>query len=412
MRVLHLATTYPLHPADSNATFVASIAEGLAARGHDCDVLVPWHPELQEQRPGGVTVTGFRYSPFDSWHPWGYAQALTADRSLRFDAYLAAPLAALAARRWIRRLHKERHYHLLHAHWFLPNGAIAASAWRSTGLPLVVSCHGSGVYLAEKHDWAARLGRYVHRHAHAVTACSADLARRVDRFGHGTGAIRIPYGVDTARFVPSTPAARAGQREEIGERYGIDTEATWVFAIGRLVYKKGFEVLIKAADEAARRGTHLEIVIAGSGPLESALRELAQFRGVADRVHLIGAVPNREVPQFYAAADIVAVPSVHDTDGNVDGLPNTLMEALSSGSAVVASEVAGIPDVVRPRDNGLLFAEGDPAALAKLLIELDRDPDLRADLARRARADAVANLDWSQTVTRFEQVYQDATTNA
>ena len=102
MRILHLATTYPLHSADSNATFVASIAEGLAANGHECDVLVPWHPDLQVERSGGARVIGFRYSPLRGWHPWGYAQALTADRKLRPDAYLAAPLAALSARRWIR----------------------------------------------------------------------------------------------------------------------------------------------------------------------------------------------------------------------------------------------------------------------------------------------------------------------
>ncbi|NKB86898.1 MAG: glycosyltransferase [Acidobacteria bacterium] len=412
MRILHLATTYPLHPGDSNATFVASIAEGLAARGHECDVLVPWHPELQEMRSGGVTVTGFRYSPIDAWHPWGYAQSLTADRALRPDAYLAAPLAALAGRRWVRRLHRERHYHLLHAHWFLPNGAIAASAWRGTGLPLVVSCHGSGVYLAEKHGWAARLGRYVHRHAGAVTACSADLARRVDRFGEGAAAVRIPYGVDTDRFAPLGPARRASARTEIASAHGLDPEAMWVFAIGRLVYKKGFEVLIKAAGIAAQRGVGLEVVIAGAGPLERQLTELADFRGVGDRVHLVGAVPNRDVPRLYAASDVVAVPSVHDAEGNVDGLPNTLMEGLSSGAAVVASEVAGIPDVLRPRDNGLLFAERDENALADLLSELATNPALRQELGERARADATANLDWEQTVTQFEQVYRTVNAEA
>ena len=406
MRVLHLATTYPLHAGDSNATFVASIADGLAARGHECDVLVPWHPDLQVERPGGVRVIGFRYSPFRGWHPWGYAQALTADRKLRPDAYLAAPLAALSARRWIQRLHQDRPYDLLHAHWFLPNGAIGASAWRRTGLPLVVSCHGSGVFLAEKHSWAARIGRYVKQHATTVTACSADLAERFDALGAGPPATRIPYGVDTQRFAPLAAAARAARRVELAARHGLRTDALWVFAIGRLVFKKGFDVLVQAAAAALGAGADLEVILAGAGPLETDLRELAAASGVGERVHLLGAVPNADVPAYYAASDVAAVPSVHGPDGNVDGLPNTLLESLSSGVAVVASRVAGIPDVLRDQDNGLLFPEGDVEALAGHLSTLARDRHLAADLGLRARLDAVERLDWEHAVTRFERVYE------
>jgi len=292
MRVLHLATTYPLHSADSNATFVASIAEGLAAKGHQCDVLVPWHPDLQVERSGAARVIGFHYSPFPGWHPWGYAQALTADRKLRADAYLAAPLAAYSARRSIQRLHRQQPYDLIHAHWFLPNGAIAASALRDRGTPLVVSCHGSGVFLAEKHGWAARMGRYVKRHADAITACSADLAARVDALGAGPAAARVPYGVDTRRFAPFDADVRATRREELAARHGLRTEALWVFAIGRLVFKKGFDVLVRAAAEARKAGADLEVVLAGGGPLEADLRELASASGLGDRLHLLGAVPN------------------------------------------------------------------------------------------------------------------------
>lgn len=405
MRVLHLATTYPLHSADSNATFVASIVEGLVAKGHECDVLVPWHPELQVERPGGARVIGFRYSPLRSWHPWGYAQALTADRRLRPDAYLAAPLAALSARRRIQRLHRQRPYDVLHAHWFLPNGAIAASAWRNTRLPLVVSCHGSGVFLAEKHAWAEPMARFVKRHADAITACSGDLAERVDALGAGPRATRIPYGVDTQRFAPLEAADRAARRGDLAARHGLRTDALWVFAIGRLVFKKGFDVLLKAAADALRAGADLEVILAGAGPLEADLRELAATSGLGERLHLLGAVANVEVPHYYATSDVAAIPSVHGPDGNVDGLPNTLLESLSSGAAVVASRVAGIPDVLRDRDNGLLFPEGDVAALAAHLVALADDRRWVADLGKRARLDAERCLDWEHSVGRFERVY-------
>jgi glycosyltransferase involved in cell wall biosynthesis len=408
MRVLHLATTYPLHPGDSNATFVASIADGLAARGHECDVLVPWHPDLQIERSGAAQVVPFRYSPIDSWHPWGYAQALMADRQLRKDAYLAAPLAAFASRRRIRQLHAARPYDLLHAHWFLPNGAIAASAWRRTGLPLVVSCHGSGVFLAEKHRWARRMGAYAKRHATAITACSAELAGRVDAVAPGPPAIRVPYGVDTTRFAPVDAASRAARRADLAARHDLPTDGVWVFAIGRLVFKKGFDVLIRAAAEARDASAPIAVVVAGDGPLDAELKQLAQTCGIAKHVHFIGAVPNAEVPTYYATADVVAVPSVHGPSGNLDGLPNTLLEALATGAAVVASRVAGIPDVVRDGENGLLFPEGDAAGLAAHLAMLSGDRGHAAALGSRARADAVANLDWARTVAQFEEIYTAA----
>jgi len=252
----------------------------------------------------------------------------------------------------------------------------------------------------------------VSRHATATTACSADLARRVNVFGQGAEAIRIPYGVDTKRFAPLAPTERAAARARMARAHSLRPDALWVFAIGRLVYKKGFDVLAKAVGSAVGDGTDVEVIVAGAGPLESELRQLAARQGAAERMHWIGAVRNVDVPNYYAACDVVAVPSVHGPDGNVDGLPNTLLEALSSGAAVVASDVAGIPDVVRHADNGLLFPEADVDALATYITSLSRDAEMLKQLGARARADALEKLDWVHTVARFEQVYESVGTTA
>lgn len=415
MRVLHVATTYPLHGEDSNAAFVQSIAEGLAARGHDIEVLVPWHPELVLERPGSrVRLRAFRYSPTRRWHPWGYAQALRADRRLRADAYLAAVPAAAGAWRAIRRRLRDGRWDLVHAHWLLPNAPIMAAARGEDGPPLVISCHGSDVFLAERSRWAASLARYALRRCAALTACSADLARRLQALGagggHGPGPERIPYGVDTDRFRPGDSRERATVRARLAARHGLPADVPCIGAVGRLVYKKGFAVLIDALPAILDQVPDAHCLIAGSGPLAEELRERSQERGVGDRVHLIGPVAHADTPGLYAAMSLMVVPSVHGPGGNVDGLPNTLLESLASGTPVVASRVAGIPDVVRDDDNGLLFPEGDAAGLAAAATCLLNDPEAAARIGSTARRDAIAELGWERTVARFEALYERAST--
>jgi glycosyltransferase involved in cell wall biosynthesis len=120
----------------------------------------------------------------------------------------------------------------------------------------------------------------------------------------------------------------------------------------------------------------------------------------------VGNVPRDELPAYYALADIVAVPSVRDDAGNVDGLPNVLLEGMASGSAVVASAVAGIPQAVRDGTEALLVAERDPEALAEAIVKLLKSKAMRDALGAAARARARELFDWSRVGERFEAVFE------
>ena len=126
------------------------------------------------------------------------------------------------------------------------------------------------------------------------------------------------------------------------------------------------------------------------------------------RVRFVGALGRDQVARALAAADVVAVPSIVDTAGNVDGLPNTVLEALASGRAVVASHVAGIPEVVEHDVTGLLVPAGNVDALAGALQRLAREPATRERLGRAARERAVARLGWEATARSFEECYAQA----
>jgi glycosyltransferase involved in cell wall biosynthesis len=402
--VVMVATSYPRFPGDTVGTFMEPIAHGVAARGHAVHVVLPWHPRLARQgREGGVTFHPFRYAPHHSLNVFGYAEALEADVRLRWSAWAATPLALAAGIARARRVAREVRATVMHGHWVIPGGAMAALA--APGLPLVVSLHGSDVYVAERHGVAGRVARATFGRAGWVTACSDDLCRRARALGADPATSEVvPYGVDGRRFQPRDAVARAAARTALG----VAPEAPLVFTVGRFVRKKGFEYLLDAVPLLARRVPDVVVVVAGDGDLAGELRERAAAGGFASHVRFPGVLPQDRVAEALAAADVVAVPSVRDTAGNVDGLPNVVMETLASGTALVATPAGGITAVVHHEDTGLIVPERDPASLAAAIARLLAEPGLRLALGQRARQAAVRQHGWDRVAERFEHAYQRA----
>jgi glycosyltransferase involved in cell wall biosynthesis len=212
----------------------------------------------------------------------------------------------------------------------------------------------------------------------------------------------VPYGFDPARFKPSTPSDRGARRSAAG----IPAEARVIAAAGRLVRKKGFEYLIDAMAFVAAANVHL--VIAGEGDLRAELEARARGGAAADRIHWLGNLPQDEVGAWFAAADVVAVPSVHDERGNVDGLPNTLLEGLATGTPIVTTAAGGIGAVVEHDRDALVVPERDARALADAIGALLRDDNRRARLGREGRSLVEARFGWAAAAARFEAAYDRA----
>jgi glycosyltransferase involved in cell wall biosynthesis len=398
MKILMVTSSYPKFPGDVTAPFIESIVLGLLERGHQVDLVLPHHPRLEQPDRPGLRIVTYRYAPTDGLCLWGYAQSLESDVRIRRRVKLLVPWVALSLRRCISGLLADNRYDVGHVHWVVPNGILVADVLRAHRVPLVVSLHGSDVFVAERMRLVSPLVRRTFAASGAITACSADL--HVRALGLGAPAVRtrtLPYGVDVHAFSPElrTGAAR--------ERLGVGPEAFLVLALGRLVEKKGFTYLV----EAAARTGGIQVVLVGDGDLRQSLE--AQARESHAPIRFSGFLDRETVAAALASADVVVVPSVVDRAGNVDGLPNVLLEALAAGRAVIATRVAGIPDVVRHDDNGLLVPEKDATALAAALRRLVREPDTRARLGAAARRTALERLSWEATARAFEDCYVQAT---
>jgi glycosyltransferase involved in cell wall biosynthesis len=396
MNVLMVASSYPKFPGDVTAPFIESIAHAVAARGHVVDVLLPHHPDLRRPPGEPVRVLQYAYAPREEWSLWGYAQSLESDVRVRRGMYLLAPLVALALRRALGSLLGGRRYDVVHAHWVVPNAAMVTDIVAAHRVPFVVSAHGSDIFLAERSATVRAFARFTLERAARVTACSDDLRRRAVALGAPEGRTStVPYGVDGAVFTSATAA-------EASSRLGAPPGARLVLALGRLVEKKGFGPLVEAA--AGLSG--VQVAIAGAGDLQESLARRIAETGAP--VRLVGPLDRAAVVRALAAADVVAVPSVVDRAGNVDGLPNTLLEAMAAGRAIVASRVAGIPDVIADGVNGLLVPPGDVGALRAALMRLAADDALRARLGAAARETALRRHGWDRTARRFEECYAEA----
>jgi phosphatidylinositol alpha-1,6-mannosyltransferase len=211
----------------------------------------------------------------------------------------------------------------------------------------------------------------------------------------------VPYGVDAARFAPSAETRAAVRRS-----LGLDDRTPLVFAAGRFVRKKGFEYLVDAAALLRERVPHLVVVLGGDGDLRAEYEQRARDRGVADRLRFVGALSQGDVARHLAAADVAVAPSVRDTAGNVDGLPNVVMETLASGTPLVSTRAGGIGAVVTHESTGLLAAEHDPEALASAIAALLGDPDRARAMGAAARRHVIEAYGWPRVAERFEAAYR------
>ncbi|HEY6748601.1 MAG TPA: glycosyltransferase family 4 protein [Mycobacteriales bacterium] len=271
----------------------------------------------------------------------------------------------------------------VHGYFAHAPAAVAALVADKFGLPYGFSVHALDARKVSKAEMHERGGA-----AAVVVACNSDVAADVSAAGVVPTIVR--HGVDLAAFPATEPP-------------GSDPVA--LLAVGRLVEKKGFDVLLAALSTVDRRW---RLRLVGDGPLRERLTGLVDAYGLGDRVSLTGCCTHATLPAEYAAADLVVVPSVVDSTGDRDGLPNVVLESMASRRPVVASAVAAIPSAVRDGVTGALVPPRDPDALARALTALIDDPARRVALGRGARAVAETEFGLTSRTEEFCRVLERA----
>jgi glycosyltransferase involved in cell wall biosynthesis len=407
MKILMISSSYPRFEGDTVAPFIRYIAKNIASSGNTIDILLPYKPDMQLPEDEGINFYLYKYAPIKSWNVWGYASSLKADIRLKKRVYCLVPIVVISSFYHLLQLTGKNNYDILHAHWVVPNGPMASWAASLRKLPLVISLHGSDVFMAERNWLFSFLAARAFKKARWISACSDDLRLRSIKLGAPEDRIEtVPYGVDLERF-KQDPSAR----KYVADYLKIPATNKIIFTAGRLVHKKGFEILLKALPQVIDYDNNVRLIIAGEGDLRDELEQLSRSLKVDKNVILTGSLSHNIIPKFFSASDVIAVPSVRDEWGNVDGLPNVLMEALASGRPIVASRVAGIPQVIHHLENGLLVEEKNPQQLAEAIIEILKSEKLSRKLGQKAAETSQRSFSWEIIAKRFVQGYNEVLKN-
>lgn len=307
--------------------------------------------------------------------------------------HAAAMASSLAGR--VRAIRREFPFEAILTAWAYPDAAAAARIASSEEVPLVATVLGSDVnVLPRKPALRSQIVAALSQ-ARRVVSVSEALAGEVVRLGVPRERVLVQHnGVDGTVF---TIADRSTARAALG----LSRDRPLIGYVGRLSHEKGADVVVEAMGELVRRDSRpVDLVIVGSGPVEPALRARAGALGLGDRIHFAGHRGHEELPRWLSALDVFCLPSRRE------GCPNVVLEALASGRPVVASNVGGVPELLR-RDNGVLVAPESPPALADALGRaLDRTWD---PVALRA---TVPSLSWDQVARTYHRIVEDVIAEA
>lgn len=284
----------------------------------------------------------------------------------------------------------------VHAGRALSEGFIGLIVARIAGLPLTVYCHGE-----EVTTWRTpakfRFMRFVYRRADQIIANSDFTKRELGRIGIDESKVaEISPGVDLDRFKPGLGC------EDLKQSIGLAEDEKLILSVGRLTRRKGFDYLVSSLPKLSAAGILARLAIVGVGEDRQYLTELATKLHVGERVHLLGHVAPEDLPRWYNAADVFAMPN-REINGDTEGFGMVFLEAAACGKPAIAGDAGGTGAAVLDGITGLRVDASSADSVFSSLKKILENPDLALALGRAAYDRARERFSWSrvadQTVT-------------
>lgn len=357
IRIVTVASLYPNPVMPGRGIFVENRLRNLVASGEvEAAVIapVPWFPFTSDMfgeygQWARVTGDDIRYGI-----PISHPRHLVIPK---IGMNLAPRLMVGGIIRALKKLQATGYdFDLIDAHFFYPDGVAAVMAGAALGKPVVITARGSDLNVNADFDRPRNMIKWAAAKAAGLVTVSDALKRKLESLGVDPVRIKVlRNGVDLQLF-------KLQDREAARARLGLDGRI--LLSVGNLVASKGHDIAIRSL----RLLPDVKLLIAGAGPEEAALKALAQSESVADRVTFLGRVQNSQLPSYYGAADILVLASARE------GMANVLLEALASGTPVVASDIPGMDEVIDPPESGRLMAARTPEALAQAVNEMFVNP--------------------------------------
>ena len=396
MHLLYVATSF----SSLTHTFIAREVTALRERGVVVDLLALRRTRMAEATNPECDVAGCHYVyPVTAWQIAGSALRMAVTRPGRWWravwTALSSPGDCLADRaKMLGQLLvaataigavEARRPELMHAHLANPPASYAMFLSLLTGIPFSFTAHAADLY---RRPVGNRVKLRLAAGAVAISRYNLDHYRNLVP-GFDRGKI-VHCGVRPADF-------------PFRER-AVSDECLTILAVGRAVPKKGFDDLLTALAQLTTAGVAWRAHLVGGGPLLDELRDQKARLGLDD-LEIAGALQQAEVRRLLDEADVFVLPCIPAPDGDVDGIPVSLMEAMAAGCPVVSTRVSGIPELLDDGEAGVLVDPGSPDDLAAALERLAREPELVRQLGRAGHQRVIADFDVNVEAAKLHEFF-------
>lgn len=392
---LVLASTFPRWKGDTTPEFVYELSKRLLSKGRSIVVLAPHASNAKKHELfGGLYVYRFQYFFPLNIQKVAYGAGIIPNVKGSILALLQIPFFLLSEYLNAYKLIKKYNPEIIHAHWLIPQGVIAAML-KKKSMKLIVTIHGSDLFPL-KNKLFMSIQKKILENCDVCTlnseATKNELLKRFREFKKKV--IVIPMGVDTKLF----------SKKNAKSKFNEYKDKKIILFVGRLNEQKGIEYLVKAMPIINKKIKNTLLLIAGEGSHKKELQKLADSLNVKN-IEFLGALRHDKLAGYYNLADVFVLPSVTSRIGT-EGLGLVLLEAMSCGTPVIGTNTGGIPSIIKNNQNGLLVKERDENGLAGGIIKILSDRKLSKKLSNNGIKFVRNSYSWDIVAKKFDELYR------
>lgn len=398
-KILVFTSTFPRWKNDTDPPFVYELCKRLTDE-FDVHVLTPHFPNAKyEEILDGITVKRYRYFLPKFEKLAGSVGILPTLKRNKLYLFMV-PFFILASFLSLLMYTRKTKPDLIHAHWIIPQGFLVYLTSYFYGKPYIVTAHGADVF-GLKQPVFSKMRSLVLRKAAAVTTVSNALKENLnDQRVGGDDILVLPMGVDSECFTASPKIDNITTLEH-------KRKLTNVLYVGRLTEKKGVSYLIRAIPEVKKHHPDIQLTIVGGGELVAQLKEETLALGIEKSISFQGAVPNSELPKYYASHAIFVGPSIEAKGGDTEGFGLTFVEAAMAGCLLIGTDAGGILDIIQDGETGLLVKQKDCEAIAGKIMYALANPTKMRSMSYNGKLRCIQKYDWKIIAKKYKEIYKE-----
>jgi len=397
-KLLVVTSTFPRWENDTDPPFVYELSKRLTDL-FDITVHTPHFPGAETKEVmAGIRIHRFRYffAPFEKLA--GSTGILPTLRRNKLY-YVLVPFFLMAQFLSLLFLVRKLRPDTVHAHWVIPQGFVTILVQFFYRIPVIVTAHGADIF-GLKGLLFKMIKKFTLRRVQGCTVVSNALAEATAELAMvDIGLQIIPMGVDSKHFSPDK------KNEVLKEKFAIS--GSFLLYVGRLTEKKGVRYLVDTMPLVLKKNPEAKLIIVGSGELGEDLKQHVVKLGLNEQIQFTGSVPYKDLPKYYATADIFIGPSIVAKSGDTEGFGLTFVEAAMSGCLVIASDIGGIRDIIQDNETGFLVDPLDKSMFAdRINYALQPENDL-SEIRKNARRHCIEKFEWEVIAGKYMKLFKE-----